>query len=345
MSISKEELTELLIFITMLSVVLSIVGIPIFELHKSILLVPVAVLGVALYVNTKYSDGKKFHNSNDKENNNLIGELHTYDGERHLITFAPNGSGKFTTVQAPVLLSLNRSMLVIDPKGQAAAVTARRRREMGHKVITLNPFGLHGLPQHRYNPLAALDPVSPCVADVMRLVDGLIDVTGHDSFFSDSARDLFGWLIMWTVLKEEEKTLATVRDLLCLPDSAFVKLATQAAQVDFAPLRNKAAGFMELDKTLKSVIQTAKAETRIFDEPIMRESLSGSDFDFAELKEGKTTVYIILPADYLGSHAKWLRVLVMSALSAMYRRHDGERVLGVSSRNGKYRTLRRGQPS
>jgi type IV secretion system protein VirD4 len=38
-------------------------------------------------------------------------------------------------------------------------------------------------------------------------------------------------------------------------------------------------------------------------------------------------VYVVLPADFLGSHAKWLRVVVMSALSAMYRNPEGEKVL------------------
>lgn len=255
-------------------------------------------------------------------------ELLCYDGERHLVTFAPNGAGKFTTVQAPVLLSLERPIFAIDPKGQAAAVTARRRREMGHKVITLNPFGLHGLPRHRFNPLAALDPASPSfVADVARLVDGLIDMSGKESHWANSARDLFSWLIMWTVLEEREKTLSTVRDLLAQRESDFIKMAEAASEHSYPPLKNKAAGFVELTGELRSVISTAKTETRIFDDPIIRESLGGSDFEFDELKNGKVTAFVILPADYLASHSKWLRVVVMAALSAMYRNPEGEKVL------------------
>jgi type IV secretion system protein VirD4 len=113
-----------------------------------------------------------------------------------------------------------------------------------------------------------------------------------------------------------------------LPESDFIALAKEAySQKENVELRNKAAGFLEFTDETRSIISTAKAETSIFDDQPIRDSLSGSDFDFSELKEGKATVYIILPADYLSSHSKWLRVLVMSALSAMYRRHDGERVL------------------
>lgn len=251
-----------------------------------------------------------------------------YDGERHLVTFGNTRAGKFTTVQAPVLFSLDRPMLVIDPKGQAAAVTERARREMGHKVFIVNPFGLHGLPRHRFNPLAALDPDSDSFdSDVSLLVNGIVDSSGDDKFWSASARNLFTWLIMYTVIYEGEKTLSTVRDLLSLPPALFEDLARKAAQSDFPALRNPAASFTSLDKTLLGVIETCKTDTKIFDEKRIRESLSASDFEFSDLKNGKVTIYLILPGKMLLSHAKWLRVMVQSALSAMYQSHDGERVL------------------
>lgn len=46
-------------------------------------------------------------------------------------------------------------MIIIDPKGNNAAITAARRaRAMGHTVNGLNPWGL---PSHRFNPLAEID--------------------------------------------------------------------------------------------------------------------------------------------------------------------------------------------
>lgn len=258
----------------------------------------------------------------------------TYKGDRHICTFGPNGTGKFTTTQSEVLLYSERSMFVIDPKGQQAAVTARRRREwFGQKVIVLNPFGLHGgepwkLPRHKFNPLAALDPASDSfVADVSRLASAMIEADGGQSHWTDSAHDLFSWLIMWVILHEPEKTIPRVRDLLTLPENEFIKRAENAADSDFPPLRNKAAKFVTLNPELRGVISTAQTQTKIFDDPIIRESLSGSDFDFSELKRQKMTVYTVLPADYLESHKKWLRLVVVSALSAMYRAPDGEKVL------------------
>ena len=70
----------------------------------------------------------------------------SYADNRHLCSIGPTRSGKGATVIVQVLLQVPHSAVVIDPKGQNAAVTARRRRAMGQDVFVLNPFGLHGGP-------------------------------------------------------------------------------------------------------------------------------------------------------------------------------------------------------
>ena len=82
----------------------------------------------------------------------------SYKGERHLFLFGPNGTGKGTRFLIPNLLSIkDRSIVVIDPKGELAAVTADYRRTVGD-VMMLNPFNVLGLGSAGFNPLAALDP-------------------------------------------------------------------------------------------------------------------------------------------------------------------------------------------
>ena len=54
-----------------------------------------------------------------------------FDGKRapHLLVLGPNGSGKGTRLLIPALLQMTgRSVVVIDPKGELAAVTAEWRR-------------------------------------------------------------------------------------------------------------------------------------------------------------------------------------------------------------------------
>src|SRR5277367_327758 len=59
-----------------------------------------------------------------------------YGEDRHVLVFGPNGSGKGTRLLMPNLLQMeNRSLVVIDPKGELAAVTAPYRRTIGEVVI------------------------------------------------------------------------------------------------------------------------------------------------------------------------------------------------------------------
>src|SRR5271155_3035845 len=89
----------------------------------------------------------------------------TYDGERHLLLFGPNGTGKGTRLLVSNLLRLkDRSLVVIDPKGELTAITADYRRSLG-EVVVLNPFNVLELGGAGFNPLAALDPESSTFID------------------------------------------------------------------------------------------------------------------------------------------------------------------------------------
>ena len=82
---------------------------------------------------------------------------------RHAITFAGSGSGKGIGVICNNLMVWPHSTLVIDPKGEAAEITAQKRADMGQKVYVLDPFEDAQIdPKFRasYNPLARLDPKS-----------------------------------------------------------------------------------------------------------------------------------------------------------------------------------------
>jgi len=80
----------------------------------------------------------------DEEARKVGGKL-VYSRERHALVFGPNGSGKGVRFLMVNLLGdyLNgRSVVVIDPKGELAAVTALHRSKLrGHEVKILDPFG------------------------------------------------------------------------------------------------------------------------------------------------------------------------------------------------------------
>src|SRR5580698_371575 len=71
-----------------------------------------------------------------------LSEVMRYKGEAHLITVAPTRSGKGRDVLIPALLEYEGSCIVIDPKGQLAAVTGPQRARLGQQVKILNPFNI-----------------------------------------------------------------------------------------------------------------------------------------------------------------------------------------------------------
>jgi type IV secretion system protein VirD4 len=85
------------------------------------------------------------------------GKLLRYEGPAHLLTMAPTRTGKGVGTIIPNLLTADRSVICIDPKGENARIAGRAREKFG-PVHILAPFGVAGRPSAAFNPLDALDP-------------------------------------------------------------------------------------------------------------------------------------------------------------------------------------------
>src|SRR6202042_1235943 len=100
----------------------------------------------------------------------------------------------------------DRSIVVIDPKGELAAVTAEFRRTVSDVVI-LNPFDVLGLGSAGFNPLTSLDPDSTTFYDDAAAIgEALIQTAKHsEPHWSESAQSLVVALIMWERLRNGSK--------------------------------------------------------------------------------------------------------------------------------------------
>lgn len=272
------------------------------------------------------------------------GTFPCYLDNRHLITFGPTRSGKGASVIVQALLQCPHSMLVVDPKGQNAAVTARHRRAMGQDVYILNPFGLHGgdpwrLGRHRYNPLARFDLKSPnIVADVAALSQALILTQGKEPYFDDTARDLTTTTalhLIWTM--GAQATLGHVRKAItdiAARGKAAAELLVAMSNSPHAFIRQPIGRFKDAEaRDISSAINTAITQTAFLDDPALSDpahgTLSGSDFDLMQLKRKPTTVYLILPGRYMDAYARFLRLIITSALDQLTAEPGGHPVLFI----------------
>ena len=246
------------------------------------------------------------------------GDWLKYNGDRHLITIGPTGSGKGSTQQIVTLLWDRASSLVIDVKGQLCAVTTRYRAEKaGHKVVCLNPFGVLGLPTSTYNPLAHIDPHSITFdSDCLRIAEGLVDIKKADHW-EISALEVVTILIMWVVKYEDEKSLIKVRQLLNLPDDLRKELFKKIARCDNSILAEGADRYTSDSREVRDCIQTAVVQLGFLRNAAVERVLRGNEISFADLKRKKMTVYVIIPPELLHTHGKFLRLIVMSALGEL----------------------------
>jgi type IV secretion system protein VirD4 len=267
----------------------------------------------------------------------------SYTDNRHLITIGPTRSGKGATVIGQALLEWNGSAIVVDPKGQNGAITGRYRRAMGQDVFFLNPFGMHAgepwkLPRHRYNPLAHLDIADAnIVADVRALGQAAIITQGREPYFDDTARDLFSTVALHLIATLGTKaTLGDVRKAITAIGARTKEAAELIAAMGNSPhdfVRQPIGRFKDIEaRDISSAINTAITQTAFLDDPALSDpvrggTLTGSDFDLMQLKEKPTTVYLILPGRYMDSYARFLRLIITSALDQLTAQPGGLPVL------------------
>lgn len=147
-------------------------------------------------------------------------------------------SGKGTSVIVPNLAFWCGSAVVIDPKGENAIVTARRRgkgsaysKGLKQEVCLLDPFSEVETEeddfadiQASYNPLDLVDPFDDESIDVAaRIADALVvSESSNEPFWEEAGRSLIKAVILHVASSDkfgpEERNLSKVRDLITAGD-------------------------------------------------------------------------------------------------------------------------------
>jgi len=251
----------------------------------------------------------------------------------HGLTFGATRSGKGTTAIIPALMTYAGSMIVIDPKGENAWITAERRRAMGHRVVILDAWGevnnryAGGQPVEtvtNYNPLASLDVNDPDFPDEMAGVsDAMVIARGGNPHWDDSARDLFAGLATYeAMMNPGHASLKNIRRTIVQSAKNLSALAQKVQTEHPGTLAaDKLARFTDStdNAELGSIRSTLMTQTVFLDSPRLTDSMEtgAPPFDLSELATGKVTVYLVLPLDKLQTHGRWLRLFLTLAIRAI----------------------------
>ena len=278
---------------------------------------------------------------------------------RHILLCSGTRAGKGPTTIINNLCLWPGSVVVVDPKGENATVTASRRgpgseycEGMGQEVHVLDPFGAADVPDEvrsRFNPLDALDPDSPSVIDQAGQVAAaivMVNKQSKETFWDQSARMKVKGVILHVITSpifEGRRTLLTVRDLISrgdhegvtiLREDGVAKLPSAHALLWQAMSRNeslngviagigdKLANLVLADQKLfQSMLQSVDRQTEFLDSPRMRSCVEASDFDLDDLKRSAEglSLYLCLPEGLMGEHFRWLRMMLTLIVQTMER--------------------------
>lgn len=253
--------------------------------------------------------------------------LMRYDGPAHLLTMAPTRTGKGVGTIIPNLLTADRSVICIDPKGENARIAGRARETFG-PVYILDPFAVTGKPPAAFNPIDMLDVNGLDVAeDASTLADALVfDEPGMagEAHWNEEAKAMIAGLLLMIVATEPigRRHLATLREYLTLAPDGFAALLTRMQETGacgglVARAANRHLG--KSDREAAGVLSAAQRHTHFLDSPRMTAVLGRSDFHFADLKRRNVSVFLVLPPDRLSTYSRWLRLLITQSLLDMAR--------------------------
>lgn len=253
----------------------------------------------------------------------------TYKGDSHLLTVAPTGAGKGRGVIIPNLLRYQGPVITIDPKGENYQVTARRRREMGQRVIVLDPFHVVTEKSDRLNPMDIFDLDKSILDCDSEMLASMLSVGHHfadDPFWSDSASAIMAGLIahIASTFSKEERNLNSLRGLIYHDDMDY----TLATLLDKEEVVNKMArdeivAYLShpAERTRPSVRSTASTYIKVLGSREVAETLESSSFNLQDVVSGKPiSIYIVIPPEKLDSHKALLRLWVNTLLTAVISR-------------------------
>jgi type IV secretion system protein VirD4 len=255
-----------------------------------------------------------------------------YDGDGHVLTLAPTGAGKGRGGLIPTLLTHRGATLTIDIKGEGHAVTARRRRQMGHRVVVLDPFLMAVADPDCLNPLDLFTlPGSAADVDCELLADllgGGIPLTGNDRFWETNAKGMLTGLIGLTAehAEPEKRNLGQLLDYMYADDVDYaiaVQLDTHKFTNHLA--RQELVAYLqhESEKCRPSIRSTGQCMLKSLGGESVRKCLSRTTFDLMTWYRGDPIdIFIIFPPDKLESHRQLLRLLLGTLLTILTRRSE-----------------------
>lgn len=269
-----------------------------------------------------------------------IGELWHWNEKGHMLLVGGSGQGKGVNLIIPTLLSdglsyNETSVVVLDPKGENAAITAPHFKNIGYDVHVLNPFHIpeiENLGNSCFNPFDLIDPNDP---NSTRLYDVLASSihnrkgNGDGSFFDNRCRQYISLYLafshhigrgsftmahMMLNLSGEERAVLLAK---MMSDETFERRDT--AKAILSRLTGEAA------RTEENIFGTIEEAMDIFKNKYVLHSLGSSDFDMRTIAHKPTAIFVCVPFEDLEDYAPWVRIFFNFLMRTLTKHYNQSR--------------------
>jgi type IV secretion system protein VirD4 len=255
------------------------------------------------------------------------GELVTYSGDGHLITFAPTGTGKTSGPVITNALKHPGQLIVLDMKGEVFAATAQARRDLGQEVCvvdlrdetesgSLNPLDLAAR--------CGTEPASTARSFAAELIERGVDE--RERFWNDWGETMIAGATAWLLADQPpgERRLSRLFDLFTADDVDY-QLAVMLDKKEVSNRAAKAAitAYLQLSdrETRPSVLGTVQTHLRLFDSDVIRKATDTTTMDLDAFVAGKPmSLYLIVPPFKLNAYRPLLRLWLTGLILLLTQR-------------------------
>jgi len=252
----------------------------------------------------------------------------THSGQAGALLIGGAGCGKFTTMLSHIMSAKSRKgepprYLILDPKGEMAAVMGPGLVHQNAHVYYINPYGLHGLPSHPLSLLSHLKPDSnTLVADARQTSRTLLPESGGGDarFFEQKAQNWVDALLRGLVHTDGSVSPQSLFELVSMIRAAPEAWAEMAEAM-------AARGEPDLHVTYSEMVKMAENSRKTYDsvlseianalafmtDPKLQNSFVGdasSDFTLDVLTEDSNRpvyVFVMMPAELIAQNAPIIR--------------------------------------
>jgi type IV secretion system protein VirD4 len=251
-----------------------------------------------------------------------------YGGDGHILLVAPTRSGKGVGIVMPNLLSYPDSIVVLDLKKELFHTTSGFRQDHGQKVFVFSPSD----PNKQtccYNPLDAVRRDKERRIGDLQVIAHLLIAEGHgeNKMWTQEARSLFVGLALYALDMGEPLTFGHIMRILQTNadlGDCFKKLIKEHSdKLDYSCINILANFANKAEKEKSGVKSGLTGALELWNDPLIDNATSRSDFSFDDLRRKRTTIYFAIAQDELERLSFLINMFFQQLVGVIARRQPG----------------------